>query len=288
MNTFLSILEKHKIKIIIFFLSIWILVVYFIINTMFSGFLTASIQQIKAWSGFSNDIIVTKVESSILEPAQRKNEYILVTGLEIPEKIINPLIALINLTDKTINLFPYNLKVQIKGWEYVALWMLGDAGIENYFKSHHIYITENLSLDKKLLIKRINNKEDWDLFKLVTNKKGKKVPITSLKMFDKLLLNKLDNYETADNIYYSLLLNYVIPEDLNFEDLKNSKIDWKPLYNQKDLLSLSEKTGLFIKERNKNTSALVPFFYVDVQNQYMNLLRLDKVTPYLKTTYKKQ
>jgi hypothetical protein len=120
------------------------------------------------------------------------------------------------------------------------------------------------------------------------NEKWKRVSISSVESFDKLLLKKLHNYDTSDALYYSLLLEYVIPYDKNFDELNEKKINWKPLYGQKDLLSLNEKVNLFIKEKNKSTSATVNFYYTDIKNQYMELLRLDKVTPHLKSTYQKK
>jgi hypothetical protein len=49
--------------------------------------------------------------------------------------------------------------------------LLDDVAIEEYFQQKKIYIIESITLDKKVLIKKINNKEDGSLFRLMINEK---------------------------------------------------------------------------------------------------------------------
>lgn len=273
---------EKKTKILLASVIGGILIITVLLSTIFSSLAEAWINQLKLWTGIGEVSVELYEQNStfdLLEPAQKRNRYVIVTGLPF-NGMENTLIALVNLSDETINLFPYNFQITFNG-EKQILGKMTSSDIASYFEENKLFITEQLSLDISILTERIENKQDWKLFRLEQG--GKEITLTTELAFKLYFSDKVDNFELIENLYYSLLLDYVIPFDKQFSSLLNST--FKPLYNQKDILSLSEKNVLFYQQQSSDSSLDLPYYLVDVKEQYLTLLRLDKVTPYLKNEY---
>lgn len=272
-------------NIIILFVAAFITIVV-ILGFVFEDFTKAAYRKVKVWTGIEQEnieVLTSQATFDILEPAQKRNRYVLITGIEL-KSIENTLIALVNLSDETINFFPYNLQVEYNG-EKRIIGKMKNKEIWDYFKKNKIYVAEVLNLNEEILVERIKNKNDGQLFKLDKDN-NEKVTITTPVAFKLYFTDKINSFTIIENLYYSLLLNYVIPYDKQFEEFKEK--EFKPLYWQKDILSLSEKNDLFYQQRVADSGLDFPYYLVDVRDQYLTLLRLDKVTPYLKGIYEKE
>lgn len=285
LNKIERIFYKYPKSIIFFTLLSFCTLVFIILSLIFDGFSSSVVKRLQQWTGIGSDevILLEGVTFDILEPAQRRNEYILVTGIEA-EGFESTLISLINISTQTINLFPYNFQVK---WdeEYKALGELSSLEIENFFREYRLNIIQSFRLDKKALIDKINTL-DWTIFSLV-DWSGQRVSIRTELRFNQLLKEELTDFTRTENLYYSLVVDYIVKFDPQLEELAAQNIEWKPLHNQRDLGALTEKERLFKRQVVNNRDSIVPFYLQDVRNQYLELLRLDKVTPFITETYKR-